>query len=81
MLDNTAQKNAIRTALFSIQTAANNITVQTKTDNPQDTCDHLPYNYPDLSVLRLIKEAQKDMDEAASYFSRVTTRTLVISSS
>jgi RND family efflux transporter MFP subunit len=68
-LDNTTQKNAIRTALFSIQTAANNITVATTTNNPQDTCDHLPLTYPDLSVLRLIGEAQKDLAEAASYFS------------
>jgi len=69
-LDNTAQKNAIRTALFSIQTAANNIIVQTKTNDPQDTCDHLPLTYPDLSVLRLIREAQNDLAEAAGYFSQ-----------
>ncbi len=70
MLDSTAQKNSMRTALFSIQTAANNIIVQTKTDNPQDTCDHLPLTYPDLSVLRLIREAQNDLAEAVGYFSQ-----------
>ena len=61
MLDNSAQKNAIKTALFSIQTSKNNITFGCGTD-------HLPYNYPDLSVPRLMEEAQKDMDKAASYF-------------
>jgi len=61
MLDNSAQKNAIKTALFSIQTSKNNITFGCDTD-------HLPYNYPDLSVPRLMEEAQKDMDEAVSYF-------------
>ena len=61
MLDNSAQKNAIRTALFSIQTSKNNITFGCDTD-------HLPYNYPNLSVPRLCDEAQKDMDEAAKYF-------------
>jgi len=61
MLDNSAQKNAIKTALFSIQTAKNNITFGCGTD-------HLPYNYPDLSVPRIMEEAQKDMDEAVSYF-------------
>ena len=67
MLDNTAQKNAIRTALFSIQTARNNITVETKGNTLQE-CDHLPYTYPDLSVPRLMDEAQRDMDEAINYF-------------
>lgn len=61
MLDNSAQKNAIRTALFSIQTAKNNIGFGCD-------IDHLPFNYPDLSVPRLCDEAQKDMDEAVSYF-------------
>jgi len=61
MLDNSAQKNAIKTALFSIQTSKNNITFGCDTD-------HLPYNYPDLSVPRLMEEAQKDIDKAVSYF-------------
>ena len=61
MLDNSAQKNAIKTALFSIQTSKNNITFGCD-------IDHLPYNYPDLSVPRLCDEAQRDMDEAVSYF-------------
>jgi len=61
MLDNSMQKNAIETALFSIQTAKNNISFGCGTD-------HLPYNYPDLSVPRLCDEAQKDMDAAVSYF-------------
>lgn len=61
MLDNSAQKNAIRTALFSIQTSKNNITFGCDTD-------HLSYNYPDLSVPRLCDEAQKDIDKAVSYF-------------
>ena len=61
MLDNTAQKNAIRTALFSIQTAKNDISFGCGTD-------HLPYNYPDLGAPRLCDEAQKDMDAAINYF-------------
>ncbi|MBM3118479.1 MAG: efflux RND transporter periplasmic adaptor subunit [Chloroflexi bacterium] len=61
MLDNSTQKNAIKTALFSIQTAKNNITFGCGTD-------HLPYNYPDLSVPHIMEEAQKDMDKAISYF-------------
>ncbi|MCX6009544.1 MAG: efflux RND transporter periplasmic adaptor subunit, partial [Chloroflexi bacterium] len=60
-LDNTSQKNAIKTALFSIQTAKNNITFGCGTD-------HLPYNYPDLSVPRIFDEAQKDLNKAVSYF-------------
>ncbi len=61
MLDNSAQKNAIKTALFSIQTAKNNITFGCGTD-------HLPYNYPDLSVPRIFDEAQKDLNKAVNYF-------------
>jgi multidrug efflux pump subunit AcrA (membrane-fusion protein) len=61
MLDNSTQKNAVKTALFSIQTAKNNISFGCGTD-------HLPYNYPDLSVPRLMDEAQKDMDAAIDYF-------------
>jgi len=61
MLDNSAQKNAIKTALFNIQTAKNNVSFGCGTD-------YLPYNYPDLSVPRLCEEAQKDMDAAINYF-------------
>jgi RND family efflux transporter MFP subunit len=61
MLDNTAQKNAIRTALFSIQTARNDISVECSTER-------LPYSYSDLSVSSMIEEAQSDLDEAVSYF-------------
>ena len=60
-LDDSAQVNAIKTALFSIQTAKNNITFGCGTD-------HLPYNYPDLSVPRIFDEAQKDLNKAVSYF-------------
>jgi len=63
MLDDSAQINTIKTALFSIQTAKNNITFGCGTD-------HLPYNYPDLSVPRIMKEAQKDLDKAVSYFNQ-----------
>lgn len=61
MLDNTSQKNAIKTALFDIQTAKNVIALGCGTD-------HLPYSYPNLSVPRLIKEAQRDLDAAIGYF-------------
>jgi len=61
MLDNTAQKNTIRTALFSIQTAKNDTSVECGTDR-------LPYSYSDLSVSSMIKEAQRDLDEAVNYF-------------
>jgi multidrug efflux pump subunit AcrA (membrane-fusion protein) len=60
-LDNSAQRNAIITALFGIQTARNKITFGCDTD-------HLPYNYPDLSVSRMADEAKKDMDAAVNYF-------------
>lgn len=60
-LDDSTQINAIKTALFSVQTAKNNITYGCGTD-------HLPYNYPDLSVPRIMKEAQKDLNKAVSYF-------------
>ena len=61
MLDDSAQVNAIKTALFSVQTAKNSITFGCGTD-------HLPYNYPDLSVPRIMREAQKDLNKAVSYF-------------
>jgi multidrug efflux pump subunit AcrA (membrane-fusion protein) len=61
MLDNSTQKNAIRTALLSIQTTRNSISFG---------CDpnSQTYTYPDLSVPRMIQEAQRDIDEAVSYF-------------
>jgi multidrug efflux pump subunit AcrA (membrane-fusion protein) len=60
--DPWSQINAIKTALFSIQTAQNNLDLGCSTD-------HLPYNYPDLSISRMADEAMKDMDTAAAYFS------------
>jgi RND family efflux transporter MFP subunit len=68
LMDDTTQRNAIKTALLSVQTAQNNITVQSKTDSPAAGCDHLPYTYPDLSVPRIFQQAQKDLDLAAGYF-------------
>jgi RND family efflux transporter MFP subunit len=67
LLDNTSQRNVIKTALFDIQTARNGITIQNKSDT---VCiwDHLPYNYPDLSVVRISNEAQKDIVKAAGFF-------------
>jgi len=60
--DPWSQINSIKTALFSIQTAQNSIDLGCDTD-------HLPYNYPDLSISRMADEAMKDMDTAAAYFS------------
>ena len=60
--DPWSQINAIKTALFNIQTAQNSIDLGCSTD-------HLPYNYPDLSISRMADEAMKDMDTAAYYFS------------
>lgn len=60
MLDNSAQVNAMKSALLSIQTAKNNITFGCDTD-------HLPYNYPNLSIPRLMEEAQADITKAANY--------------
>jgi len=68
MLDDTSQRNAIKTALLNVQTAQNNITVQSKTDNAAQGCDHLPYTYPDLSVPRMFDQARKDLDKAVSEF-------------
>ncbi|MCX6006216.1 MAG: efflux RND transporter periplasmic adaptor subunit [Chloroflexi bacterium] len=61
MLDNSSQINAIESALFSIETSKNNITFVCDTD-------HLPYYYPDLSIPRMMEEAQKDIDAALSYY-------------
>ncbi len=68
MLDDTSQRNAIKTALLNVQTAQNNITVQSKTDNAAQGCDHLPYTYPDLSVPRIVEQARKDLDKAVNEF-------------
>jgi HlyD family secretion protein len=68
MMDDTSQRNAIKTALLAVQAAQNGITVQTKTDSAAAGCDHLPYTYPDLSVPRILKQAQKDLDTAVNEF-------------
>jgi RND family efflux transporter MFP subunit len=68
LLDDTSQRNAIKSALLSIQTAQNNITVQSKTNDAAAGCDHLPYTYPDLSVPRIFDQARKDLDTAVAYF-------------
>ena len=61
--DESAQIDAIKSALFSIQTAQNNITLGCSPD-------HLPYNYPDLSIARMADEAEKDIAAAQSYFNQ-----------
>ncbi|MBN1690615.1 MAG: HlyD family efflux transporter periplasmic adaptor subunit [Dehalococcoidia bacterium] len=61
-IDPWSQINSIKTALFSIQTAQNSIDLGCDTD-------HLPYNYPDLSISRMADEAVKDMQTASVYFS------------
>jgi len=68
MLDDTSQRNAIKTALLNVQTAQNNITVQSKTNDATQACDHLPYTYPDLSVPRILEQARKDLDKAVNEF-------------
>jgi len=68
LLDDTSQRNAIKTALLNVQTAQNNITVQSKTDSAAQGCDHLPYTYPDLSVPRIFDQARKDLDTAVNDF-------------
>jgi RND family efflux transporter MFP subunit len=70
LLDDTTQRNAIKTALLNVQTAQNSITVQSKTDSAAAGCDHLPYTYPDLSVPRIFKQAQNDLNLAVSYFNQ-----------
>ncbi len=61
--DESLQIDAIKSALFSIQTAQNNITLGCSPD-------HLPYNYPDLSIARMANEAEKDIAAAQSYFNQ-----------
>jgi len=60
-IDPWSQVNSIKTALFNIQSAQNSIDLGCDTD-------HLPYNYPDLSISRMADEAVKDMNEAADNF-------------
>ena len=61
--DESTQIDAIKAALFSIQTAQNNITLGCAPD-------HLPYNYPDLSIARMVDEAESDITAAADYFNQ-----------
>ncbi|MBN1691347.1 MAG: efflux RND transporter periplasmic adaptor subunit, partial [Dehalococcoidia bacterium] len=61
LLDNASQINSIETALYSIQTAKNNISYGCDKD-------HLPSYYPDLSIPRMMEEAQRDIDEAVAYY-------------
>jgi RND family efflux transporter MFP subunit len=61
MLDDTTQRNAIKTALLNVQTVQNNITFGCNTD-------HLPYTYPDLAVPTIFKQARKDLDTAVNEF-------------
>jgi RND family efflux transporter MFP subunit len=70
MLDDTSQRNSIKTALLNVQTAQNSekITLGIRTDNAAEGCNHLPYTYPDLSVPRILEQARKDLDTAVSEF-------------
>ena len=60
-LDNTSQKNAIKTALYDIQLARNDLAEQ----GPLQ-CRKLafPSNYPNTSALRIFEQAQKDFEES-----------------
>jgi RND family efflux transporter MFP subunit len=59
--DESTQIDAIKTALFGIQTAQNNIALGCSPD-------HLPYNYPDLSIARMADEGERDIAASVSYF-------------
>jgi multidrug efflux pump subunit AcrA (membrane-fusion protein) len=61
--DESTQIDQIKSALFSIQTAQNNITLGC-------TPDHLPYNYPDMSIARMADEAESDIALSLSYFNQ-----------
>lgn len=61
--DESTQIDQIKSALFSIQTAQNNISLGCSPD-------HLPYNYPDLSIARMADEAERDIAAAQSYFNQ-----------
>lgn len=66
-MDNTAQKNAIRTALFNIQSSMNNIPVGL-CSSCSGLLSDFPNNYPELSAPKMFQEAQKDFDEFISNF-------------
>ena len=61
LLDPALQINSIEQALFSTQSAQNNISA---------VCggDHLPLNYADLSIARMAEEAETDMGKASAFF-------------
>ena len=61
--DESTQIDQIKSALFSIQTAQNNITLGCSPD-------HLPYNYPDMSIARMADEAESDIAASLSYFNQ-----------
>ncbi len=82
-LDNTAQINAIKTALYNIRSAANALsTGKTATANYYGTSGNIvatmsvcgpfdfPNNYPELSAPQIFEEAQKDLDEFISYYNQ-----------
>ena len=59
--DESTQIDQIKSALFGIQSAQNNITLGC-------TPDHLPYNYPDMSITRMADEAESDIAASLYYF-------------
>ena len=61
--DESTQIDQIKSALFSIQTAQNNIVLGCSPD-------HLPFNYPDLSIERMANEAENDIAASQSYFNQ-----------
>jgi len=61
--DESTQIDQIKSALCIIQTAHNNISLGC-------TPDHLPYNYPDMSIARMADEAEKDIAASQSYFNQ-----------
>jgi HlyD family secretion protein len=61
--DESTQIDQIKSALFSIQTAQNNISLGCSPD-------HLPFNYPDLSIERMANEAENDIASSQSYFNQ-----------
>ncbi|MDD5312959.1 MAG: efflux RND transporter periplasmic adaptor subunit [Dehalococcoidia bacterium] len=68
-LDNKSQKNAIKTALFNIQYYQDAFKYCPSCSTGDCTyADHLPFNYPDLSIARMLDEAQSDITRATDYF-------------
>jgi multidrug efflux pump subunit AcrA (membrane-fusion protein) len=61
--DESTQIDQIKSALFSIQTAQTNISLGCSPD-------HLPFNYPDLSIERMANEAENDIASSQSYFNQ-----------